>query len=223
MAIFERATIREYIFNDSSSYFWMVGDSTKPSLLLIPGFSGTYSDLLHFATLLKDNYFVIIPDLPGWGKSPTPKTDLTIQYYAKYLIGLLKTLGIDQINILGHCMGSLIAIEIAHSDSTLVKSLYLVSPPYLDGTLTKQLFLQLSEMAKHSSKSVRRIFFIWRNRFFSMSFYFFALQFKSFKKRLKRIIFGFFDQSKHKQTVVEDNWNSLIHFDFDKLKELKQS
>jgi len=85
-------------------------------------------------------YRVIVVDLLGFGKSPKPnESSYSLKEHAKSVEKTIKKLKIRQtITIVGHSMGSLIAIDIANRKKLAVKELFLCSPPiYLPKDLQK--------------------------------------------------------------------------------------
>src|SRR5690606_18420064 len=51
-------------------------------------------------------YRVIAMDLPGHGKSDKPRTDYTMEYFAKAVDAVMKGAGVKQAVLVGHSMGS---------------------------------------------------------------------------------------------------------------------
>jgi pimeloyl-ACP methyl ester carboxylesterase len=70
----------------------------------------------HSCWVLQSRWFahhgfsVLVPDLPGHGRSGGDALT-SIEALADWIIALLDTLGIDQATLIGHSMGSLIALE----------------------------------------------------------------------------------------------------------------
>jgi pimeloyl-ACP methyl ester carboxylesterase len=66
-------------------------------------------------------YRVVVYDMLGHGGSPLPPAEPTLSNYAGQLCRLLDALGIDRANIVGHSMGSLVALAFAmtHPDRVL--------------------------------------------------------------------------------------------------------
>ena len=100
--------------NDGQFFYWTVGNPQNTPLLCINGFTGTHSDLLAVARELKDDFYLIIPDLPGWGASDRLKESQTLNHYGKYLLELINHLQLKRVATLGHCMGAALSIEFAH-------------------------------------------------------------------------------------------------------------
>lgn len=108
--------------------------ASKATVLLLHGMGNSgesWDDLITKLTKSDVGARVISMDLLGFGKSPSPrwlKYDVAIQ--AKSVIFTLLRAGVRQpLIIVGHSMGSLIAIEITKRYPLLVKALILCSPP----------------------------------------------------------------------------------------------
>src|ERR1035437_4160954 len=150
---------------DTKAYCWTAGDKKNPPLLLVPGFTGTHTDLMAIAKDLTKKYFVIVPDMPGWGESPRFAQGLTIENYAVYVKSLAEQLRIEKITYAGHCMGATIGIEFASQFPEKLKDLFLLSAPNLGGTLSDKLMIFMADSALHFPKKIRPLFYLWRNRY----------------------------------------------------------
>ena len=84
---------------------WHIGAS-GPKIVLIHGFRGDHHGLMGLAGALPDAQFVI-PDLPGFGKTPPLKSRHDLAGYADWLKDFLLALG-PYDALLGHSFGSLI-------------------------------------------------------------------------------------------------------------------
>lgn len=221
MPSYPRVTMKSFLAEDGSEYYYAVdGDTKQKTLLMLPGFTGTHTDQLRLAEDLREKYFVIVPDLPGWGKSPRFKKSLTLKNYAEYLHSLLGSLGVHKVYLLGHCMGATLALEYALLYPKSVKKLILVSTPYNEDLLSQRLFLHLADISTHTPKFFRPLLFLWRSRFFSVPFAFVSLKFRSFHKRLRIIGRGIRQQPQQDEDVVEENWVSFVHFRYERIKKL---
>lgn len=91
------------------------------------GISGTY--LMPTARRLAGRCLNIVPDLPGYGRSPHPRgAALGITTLADRVMALIQTLELPKVVLLGNSMGCPIALEVAHRAPELVSRLILVSP-----------------------------------------------------------------------------------------------
>lgn len=197
--------------------FWTEGNKKNPTLVIIPGFTGTHSDLLEFARQFKNEHFVILPDLPGWGDSPKGSYHLTIHGYATFVHDLLTHLSQKEIILIGHCMGSTVAIEFAYCFPKLVKELFLIGVPYMRGSMSDELFAHLAHSSQKVPKILRPLFFLFRSRIIAIPLGFFVVQTRSIKKKLRIVLSNAIKQQFQDEESVEKNWNSLVLFNYKKL------
>ena len=91
-----------------------VGDTGKGfPLVLVHGFLGSSKMWEPQINFFKDYFRVIVPDLPGFGKSNKAKSHNNIQTIANLLLECLEEKKIYKFNLLGHSMGGMIVQEIA--------------------------------------------------------------------------------------------------------------
>jgi pimeloyl-ACP methyl ester carboxylesterase len=209
------------IFDNVKCSYWLTGDKKNPPLLILPGFSGIHQDLVPLANQFKNKYFVIIPDLPGWGESEKLKMTHSLENYALFIKQILFVEKIKKIILFGHCMGATLAIEHAFRYPKTVRKLILVSPPYEEGVFMATIIKWLINTSKKFPKNIRPIFHLWRNRYLGFILSFVILKFKTFKKILEMAIKNYNSQVKEDRQVAEENWISLINFDYQKIKSLK--
>jgi len=97
-----------------------------PAVLLLHGWGGSSDSWLEVEEfLVKDNYLVIAPDLPGFGKSAPPIEPWDVQNYSDFVFSLIKHLEIDSFFLLGHSFGGRIAIKFSNQHAELLKGLIL--------------------------------------------------------------------------------------------------
>ena len=91
-----------------------VGDTAKGfPLVLVHGFLGSSKIWEPQIELLKKNYRVVTPDLPGFGKSNKAKPYNNIYDMAQTILDCLKKKKIEKFYLLGHSMGGMIVQEMA--------------------------------------------------------------------------------------------------------------
>jgi pimeloyl-ACP methyl ester carboxylesterase len=88
-----------------------VGSGT--SLVLVHGFLGSSDMWAPQIEFFKDDFRVIAPALPGFGKSSAINSCDSIECMAKAILILLEKKKIKNFNLLGHSMGGMIVQEIA--------------------------------------------------------------------------------------------------------------
>jgi pimeloyl-ACP methyl ester carboxylesterase len=99
-----------------------------PNLILIHGLSGNWMNWLENIPQLAREHRVIAIDLPGFGRSPLPQSEITIGLYADVLIALMHKLSLDTATLIGNSMGGQISAKLAIEHPELVDRLVLVSP-----------------------------------------------------------------------------------------------
>ena len=82
-------------------------------LVLVHGFLGSSEMWRPQIDFFKEDFRVIAPALPGFGKSQTLKSCDSIYCMAKSILDILKLKKIDSFNLLGHSMGGMIVQEMA--------------------------------------------------------------------------------------------------------------
>ena len=106
----------KFLVQQQPAYVYTGGkafDAAKPSIVFIHGAANDHS-----VWTLQARYFAhhgfnaLAVDLPGHGRSFAP-AKTTIRQYADWLIGFLDNGAINQAALVGHSMGSLIALEVA--------------------------------------------------------------------------------------------------------------
>jgi pimeloyl-ACP methyl ester carboxylesterase len=96
-------------------------------LLLIHGLGGCWETWLENIPHLARTHRVIAPDLPGFGDSPMPGWEISIQAYGALITELCRVLEIESVPLVGNSMGGFIAAEVTVSEPVLVQKLALVS------------------------------------------------------------------------------------------------
>ena len=101
-------------------------------LLLLHGLGGGVSTWRGVASLLAPHHRVLVPDLLGFGRSPWPDVEYTVDDHLTALEQLLedRCLASKKINIAGHSMGAVLAAEFAARHPEVVGSVALVNFPY---------------------------------------------------------------------------------------------
>lgn len=111
-------------------YFSTYGDGTKPALLFLHSLGvrgSTYTDLFSHLT---DSFYIIAPDLPGFGQSPTPQENWTFVEYASAIENILISLHITKVMVVGHSFGGGVGLYLSYKSSRVSK-LILISPTSL--------------------------------------------------------------------------------------------
>ena len=87
---------------------------------------------------LAKSYKVIIPHLPGFGKSPLPVVQLSMEWYAEYLFEILKAEKISKLILLGHSMGGYITLNFAEKYGNMLVGFGLLNSHCFEDTAQKK-------------------------------------------------------------------------------------
>ncbi len=92
-------------------------------LLLLHGFCENNSIWEAFRHELADDFHVICPDLPGFGKSTLPENPFTLEKIGDMLAGWLRSKGIRKYVVVGHSLGGYVALELLRKYDSLVNAI----------------------------------------------------------------------------------------------------
>ena len=97
-----------------------------PAVLFLHGADGEiWSPLLD---ALSADHRVIAPEHPGFGRAKIPGWMMSTGDLAFFYLDLLTTLGLRDLNLVGHCLGGWIAAEMAIRSTDRLASLTLLAP-----------------------------------------------------------------------------------------------
>lgn len=97
------------------------------AVIMLHGAASNKTSWIRFAQHFKSNLPLIIPDIPGHGKSVSDiKLDYSIHSQVVRLKEFLAALGIKRAHLIGNSMGGAIAIHVAAISPDLVSSLVLI-------------------------------------------------------------------------------------------------
>jgi pimeloyl-ACP methyl ester carboxylesterase len=114
-------------------YLYDTGEANKTSIVLLHGLGDEADTWRRVLPLLNQNYRVIAPDLPGFGRSQKPDAKYTIPFFVEAVLELLDVLSISQAVVVGHSMGAVIAHTCALEHPERMERLVLI-----DGGLVSQ-------------------------------------------------------------------------------------
>jgi pimeloyl-ACP methyl ester carboxylesterase len=100
----------------------------KP-LLMLHGWGQSSLSFVRAASLLEQRFRILTPDLPGFGFSEAPREAWGSSDYARVMAELIKTVGFESVDVLGHSRGGTIALALATAYPELVKRLVIVASP----------------------------------------------------------------------------------------------
>jgi pimeloyl-ACP methyl ester carboxylesterase len=135
------------------------GEGEAPPLVLIHGFLVSHLVFDDIIDTLARQFYVIAPDLPGFGESEKPnpaRYPYSVESFAEAVADLIAAYGLGRTCVLGHDLGGAVAITLAAHYAELVTRLVVVDPlcyphppnrklrvplwPVVGGAIFKQLY-----------------------------------------------------------------------------------
>ena len=119
--------------NNAAAYVYTGGKTFDPSLPTVVFIHGAEHD--HCVWVLQTRYLahhgrgVLAVDLPGHGRSQGPALD-SVEAMADWIVALLDAAGVQKAALVGHSMGSLIALECASRHPSRVEKVALVGTAF---------------------------------------------------------------------------------------------
>ncbi|MCF6179489.1 MAG: alpha/beta fold hydrolase, partial [Geopsychrobacter sp.] len=99
---------------------------TGDPLVLLHGWSMSHAVFDELATLLEGDFRLLIPDLPGHGRSD-PLEPCSFKAMAQLLKDWLAEIGCQKVTLLGWSLGGQLALQLASETTTLIERLILIS------------------------------------------------------------------------------------------------
>ena len=94
-----------------------------PSILFLHGLGGSCRDWSANLPAFASSYRVIALDFPGFGESDKPEVQYSIEWLTDVVEKFLQEQEIDQVNLVGHSMGGVVALNVASQPKSRVKKL----------------------------------------------------------------------------------------------------
>ena len=129
---------RRFAVNGAEIAARLGGDRDKPALMLLHGFPQTHAMWHRVAQLLRHDFFLVLPDLRGYGDSSHAQglpdhSNYSKRALAQDLIEVMDTLGIAAFALCGHDRGGRVAHRLALDHPARVRRLCVIDiAPTLD-------------------------------------------------------------------------------------------
>ena len=94
-----------------------------PPLLFLHGLGGSFKDWAPSLQFFSPSYRASAIDFPGFGDSDKPEVEYSIEWLTKVVENFLRERKIDRVNLVGHSMGALVALNLAAQPDSPVKKL----------------------------------------------------------------------------------------------------
>jgi pimeloyl-ACP methyl ester carboxylesterase len=134
-------------YKNSTIFYRIIGKGDP--VLLIHGFAEDGEVWHNQINFLKDHYQLIIPDIPGSGKSPFNEQLSTVDDYADAIKAILDNEKITSCILIGHSLGGYITLAFAEKYPQLLKAFGLFhSTAFADSEEKKQVRLKAIDFIK---------------------------------------------------------------------------
>jgi len=121
---------------DGIQLHYVTGGKGQP-LVLLPGWPETWWEFHKIMPELAKHYHVISVDLRGMGSSSKPQIGYDKKTMAEDIYQLVRLLGYDKTDIVGHDIGSMVAYSFAANHPEATQKLVLMDVPPADNSLLK--------------------------------------------------------------------------------------
>jgi len=98
-----------------------------PTVVLLHGLMATGDMFRWLADRLESRFRLVIPDLPGHGRSATVPGPYPVEAMAARVAATLETLGVRDAHVMGYSHGGTVAQQLTRDATHLVRSLALVA------------------------------------------------------------------------------------------------
>lgn len=91
------------------------GEKKDSAIVMLHGWGANKELFEQSARLCSTKYYVVAPDMPGFGCTPEPPTDWCVDDYTDFVIKFISSLGLKSVILLGHSFGGRVIIKMASS------------------------------------------------------------------------------------------------------------
>lgn len=116
----------KYMYNDITIYYERIGKSNKKTIIIFPGWGDNRSTFYNIINYFKDKYCIYIFDYPGFGKSDSFNTTLSIYDYAELFYNFILDMNINNPYIIAHSFGGRITAILLGKYNLNVEKLVLI-------------------------------------------------------------------------------------------------
>ena len=137
--------------------FVELGDPKGPPLLLLHGYTDSSRSWSLVAPYL-GKYRLLMPDQRGHGASDSPECCYSLTQYAFDAKLFLDAMGVDRAHVVGHSLGSMVAIAMAADYPDRVRSIGLIGSTALAPVEARRLALRQCRCASHGRSTPKSQF-----------------------------------------------------------------
>lgn len=134
----------KFYFRGLPYCYLSLGNRNNPPLIWLHGFSDNKYTFTPVAWRLKNQYFVIIPDIPGFDDTtPMVEEKYDLDFYTEYTSELIQSLNLGPVTLAGNSLGGGIALKIAAEKPDLLAKVIAVNTAGVTGIKLQGFYLEL--------------------------------------------------------------------------------
>jgi pimeloyl-ACP methyl ester carboxylesterase len=122
-----REHLRQVEINGTRVNYVELGSGPRMAIVFVHGLSGSWQNWLENIPHFAREHRVLALDLPGFGHSPMPEWEISIESYGRLLHRFCDALGVGDCAVVGNSMGGFISAEAASARADRFEKLALVS------------------------------------------------------------------------------------------------
>lgn len=101
------------IDNIDVNYF-LIGPDSDEAVVMLHGWGANIELFNNAAALIATKYKVAAPDMPGFGGTPEPPGEWTVDDYTDFAVKFIEKMGFKKVILLGHSFGGRVIIKMAN-------------------------------------------------------------------------------------------------------------
>ncbi len=106
-----------------------IGNPRKQPIVFLHGFSDRKENFYFCLKRLKKDYYIILPDMPGFGQSTADENLVyDLDNYENWISEFIEGIGLKYFHLVGNSLGGAISAKLAMRHPERIKSLSLVDP-----------------------------------------------------------------------------------------------
>jgi pimeloyl-ACP methyl ester carboxylesterase len=121
----EEDAVKDAVLDVRGTSVRMLEAGTGPTVLMLHGIDGPAVDQLNLE--LAKTHRVIVPELPGFARSPIPEWMMSVNDAAYFVMDMMEAIG-GRVHLAGHSIGGWIAAEVAIRSTQNIDTLTLLAP-----------------------------------------------------------------------------------------------
>lgn len=102
------------VIDDIKVNYFLTERDSEEAVVMLHGWGANIELFSNAAALISSGYTVAAPDMPGFGKTPEPPAEWTVDDYTDFVIKFIAGLGFRKVILLGHSFGGRVIIKMAN-------------------------------------------------------------------------------------------------------------